>query len=56
MNNKELRRNVITLASKLAQQEQERTGENYNKCIGQALDEACTRLSISRKMFIKMFI
>lgn len=56
MSNKELRRNVINLASKLAQQEQDRTGENYSKCIGQALDEACTRLSISRKMFIKMFI
>lgn len=56
MSNKELRRNVLNLAAKLAQQEQERTGKSYNKCIGQALDEACTRLSISKKMFIKMFI
>jgi len=56
MSNKELRRNVISLTAKLAQQEQERTGKSYNGCIGQALDEACTRLSISRKMFIKMFI
>lgn len=56
MSNKELRKNVISLTAKLAQQTQEKTGESYSKCIGQALGEACTRLSISKKMFIKMFI
>jgi len=56
MSNKELRRNVISLAGKLAQQKYERTGKAYTECIGQALDEACLRLSINKKEFIRMFI
>lgn len=52
----ELRNKVINLVCKSAQQEAESTGKDYRECISKALDEACIRLGISRKDFIKMFI
>lgn len=56
MIDKDLRSKVKNLAAELARQEAERTGEDYKKCISSALDEACTRLGVDRKEFIKMFI
>lgn len=52
----ELRRKVINLAAKLAQREAEESGQDYTKCISKALDEACIRLGVNRKQFIKIFI
>jgi hypothetical protein len=51
-----MRRKVIALATSLALQESEETGSDYTKCISKALDEACLRLGVNRKQFIKMFI
>lgn len=51
-----LKSRVIQLASSLAQQIAERNGQDYTKCISKGLEEACVRLGISRKDFIKMFI
>ncbi|MDO6353550.1 hypothetical protein Q3V94_00435 [Caloramator sp. CAR-1] len=53
---RELRKQVIALATALALQETERTGEDYTKAINRALDEACKRLGVNHKDFIKMFI
>lgn len=52
----DLRKRVINLAAKLAQQESEESGQEYTKCISKALDEACLRLGVNRNQFIKMFI
>lgn len=49
------KRKVIALASELAYQESERTGKDYTECINDALDEACERLGVGRKEFIRMF-
>lgn len=51
-----MRSRVINLTCKIAQQEAERTGKSYKECISRALDEACLRLGINTKEFIKMFI
>lgn len=51
----ELRRKVINLATSLALQETDRTGKDYTECINGALDEACERLKVNRKDFIRMF-
>lgn len=51
-----MRKKVIALATSLALQESERIGSDYTKCINKALDEACLRLGIDRKEFIRMFI
>jgi hypothetical protein len=51
-----LRSKGIQLASSLAQQESEKSGQSYTKCISKGLDEACIRLGVSKKDFIKMFI
>ncbi|SHF16996.1 hypothetical protein [Caloramator proteoclasticus] len=59
MNNKEIleiRKQVLSIATSLALQETERTGEDYSKALNKALDEACIRLGIEHKEFIKMFI
>ncbi|MDO6353987.1 hypothetical protein Q3V94_02665 [Caloramator sp. CAR-1] len=53
---RELRKQVIALATALALQETERTGEDYTRAINKALDEACIRLGVNHKDFIKMFI
>jgi hypothetical protein len=47
---------VISLATSLALQETERTGEDYSKVIPKALEEACKQLEIEHKEFIKLFI
>jgi hypothetical protein len=52
---KDLKRQVINLATILALRESE-SGQDYTKCISNALDEACYRLNIDRKQFIKMFV
>ncbi|WDU84227.1 hypothetical protein [Caloramator sp. Dgby_cultured_2] len=53
---KVLRKQVLNLATALALQETERTGEDYTRAINKALDEACIRLGVNHKDFIKMFI
>jgi hypothetical protein len=52
----ELRKKIKNLAAELARQNSEETGKDYNECISEALDEACERLRVNRKNFIKMFI
>ncbi|GIW49182.1 MAG: hypothetical protein KatS3mg079_658 [Caloramator sp.] len=52
----QLRKQVLALATSLALQETERTGEDYSKVIPKALVEACKRLNIEHKDFIKLFI
>ena len=52
----ELRRKVINLASSLAYEETKETGEDYNVVISKSLQEACKRLDIDHKQFIKLFI
>jgi hypothetical protein len=56
MEKQEIKRKVKNLAAELARQEAERTGKDYHECISNALDEACERLGISRKNYIKMFL
>lgn len=51
-----IRKMVINLATSLALQESREAGENYTKVISKSLDEACIRLGIEHKDFIKMFI
>lgn len=53
---KELRKKVIDLAASLALQESQATGKDYSECVCKALDEACIRLQIDKKEFIKMFL
>lgn len=56
MEDKELKKKVKNLAAELARQQSEETGKDYADCISTALDEACERLGINRKAFIKLFI
>lgn len=56
MIDKDLKNKVKNLAAELALQEAEETGKDYTECISKALDDACTRLGVNRKEFIKMFI
>jgi hypothetical protein len=56
MKDKDLKNKVKNLAAELALQEAERTGKDYKECISSSLDEACIRLDVNRKEFIKMFI
>lgn len=51
-----MRRNVLSLATSLALQESAEKGTDYTKAIPVALEEACIRLGIDRKQFIKMFL
>lgn len=53
---KEFRKKVINLATVIALQESGRTGTDYSTCINNALDEACERLQVNRKEFIKLFL
>lgn len=52
----QIRKQVLSLATSLALQETERTGEDYSKALNKALDEAFLRLGIDHKEFIKMMI
>lgn len=52
----DLKSKIINLAAELARQETDRTRKDYTSCISTALDEACLRLGVSKKEFIKMFI
>lgn len=59
MNTKEIlkiRKKVLSLATSLALQETAENGTDYSEAISKALDEACKRLNIEHKDFIKMFI
>lgn len=59
MNTKEIlkiRKKVLSLATSLALQETAEKGTDYSEAISKALDEACKRLNIEHKDFIKMFI
>jgi hypothetical protein len=56
MEEQKLKRKIKNLTSNLAQQEAERTGKDYHECISPALDEACRRLGVSEKEYIKIFI
>jgi len=51
-----MRRKVIVLAINIALQESETNGKDYCDSINDALDEACLRLEVSRKEFIRMFL
>lgn len=53
---KDLRRKVINLATSIALQETAQSGQDYCKATNKALDEACERIGVDRKQFIKMFI
>jgi ubiquitin len=53
---KDIKLKVKNLAAELARQEVERTGKDYHKCISNALDEACERMGIKRKEYIRLFI
>lgn len=50
------RKQVLSLATSLALQETAEKGIDYSEAISKALDEACKRLNIEHKDFIKMFI
>lgn len=52
----DIKRKVKNLAAELARQEAEETGKDYHECISTALDEACERLGVNRKNYIKMFL
>jgi hypothetical protein len=52
----DLKRKVKSLAAELARQQAEETGKDYHECISAGLDEACERLGVNRKSFIKMFL
>lgn len=59
MNNKEIleiRKQVLSLATSLALQETAEKGIDYSEAISKAIDEACERLNVKHKEFIKMFI
>lgn len=51
-----IRKQVLSLATSLALQETTEKGTDYSEAISKALDEACKRLNIEHKDFIKMFI
>ncbi|TDT63402.1 hypothetical protein [Fonticella tunisiensis] len=50
-----MRRNVLSLATSLALQASAEQGVDYTKAIPGALEEACLRLGVDRKKFIRMF-
>lgn len=52
----ELKNKVVNLAITLALQESEGYGTDYSTCTNKALDEACLRLEVNRKEFIKLFL
>lgn len=52
----ELRNKVLSLATELALQKSAEDGTDYTAAIPEALEDACERLGISHKEFIKMFI
>lgn len=52
----EIRRQVLALATSLALQTTGEQGIDYTQAISAALDEACLRLSIDKKQFIKLFV
>ena len=54
MEDRELKRRVINLATSLALQD--RTTRPYYEVISECIEEACSRLHVNRKTFIKMFI
>jgi hypothetical protein len=51
-----LRKKVINTAVSIALRETEKTGEDYSSIISKALNEACEKLGVERKEFIRMFI
>jgi len=51
----ELRRNVINLATSLAQQESQEKGVDFTTAIPGAIYEACERLDVDRRTFIRLF-
>jgi hypothetical protein len=56
MKENDLKIKVKNLAAELARQQAEETGKNYHECISAGMDEACERLGVNRKSFIKMFL
>ena len=52
----DIRSKLINMATSLALQESEETGKCYKECTSDALEEACLRLNIDKKEFLKMFI
>lgn len=51
-----MRKQVLSLATSLALQETAETGQDYSDVLPKALEEACLRLGIEHKEFIKLFI
>jgi len=51
-----IRKQVLSLATSLALQETAEKGIDYSEAISKAIDEACKRLNVEHKEFIKMFI
>lgn len=56
MKDNDLKVKVKNLAVELARQQAEENGKDYHDCISNALDEACKRLGVNSKDFIKMFL
>ncbi|BDR82520.1 hypothetical protein [Clostridium tetani] len=55
-NVKEIKNRVMNLATQLALEKVEVYGKTYYRSNNEAIEEACGRLGINRKDFIKMFI
>lgn len=47
---------VLNLARKIAQDENEKYGKKYCECMSEAIDLALKKLNINSKEFINMFI
>lgn len=54
MEDRELKAKVIDLATSLALEDT--TKRPYSKVISECIEEACSKLHVNRKTFIKMFI